>query len=59
MLAFSVTFPMRNVPRGIGEDELREIFTPGAGWRILEWSRAEFQSRVVPVPAIAACIERR
>ena len=58
VLAFSVTFPVRNIPRGISEDELREIFTPAAGWRILECGRAEFQSRVVPVPAIAACIER-
>ncbi len=58
LLAFAVEFPIPNSPRRIGEDELRARFTAEKGWRILDLRAAEFQSRIAPVPAIGACIER-
>ena len=58
LLAFAVEFPVPNVPRAIDEAELRGRFSAERGWRILTLRRAEFLSRVTPVPAIAACVER-
>lgn len=58
LLAFAVAFPIPNTPRPISEEELRARFTAERGWRVLECRPAEFQSRMAPVPAIAACIER-
>lgn len=58
LLAFAVEFPIPNVPRAVTEDELRALFAAGGGWRILELRAAQFESRVAPVPAIAACMER-
>ena len=47
-----------NVPRAVTEEELRALFTPERGWRILVARPAEFRNRVQSAPAIAACIER-
>ena len=58
LLAFAVEFPLPNTPRKVGEDELRARFTAANGWRILAMRPAQFQSRIAPVPAVAACIER-
>jgi SAM-dependent methyltransferase len=58
LLAFAVEFPIPNSPRQVSEDELRARFTAEKGWRIHELRSAEFLSRVAPVPAISACIER-
>lgn len=58
LLAFAVEFPIPNTPLKVGEDELRARFTAGNGWRILTLRRAQFLSRIAPVPAVAACIER-
>lgn len=58
LLAFATEFPVPNTPRKVGEDELRARFTAEKGWRILELRPAEFLSRMGPVPAIGACIER-
>jgi SAM-dependent methyltransferase len=58
LLAFATEFPIPHSPRSISEDELRERFAPEAGWRIRELRPAVFQSRVAPVPAVAACMER-
>ncbi|MDQ2669103.1 MAG: class I SAM-dependent methyltransferase [Gemmatimonadota bacterium] len=58
LLEFAVEFPVPNVPRAVSEDEVRARFTPEAGWRILACRPAEFLSRVAPVPATAACVER-
>jgi SAM-dependent methyltransferase len=58
LLAFAVEFPIPNSPRGVTEDELRARFTPARGWRVRELRPAEFRSRIAPVPAVAACIER-
>ena len=41
-----------------GPDELRARFSPECGWTMLACRPAEFQSRIQPVPAIAACMER-
>lgn len=58
LLGFATEFPMPNTPRLVSEDELRARFTAETGWRILALRPAEFQSRIAPVPAVAACIER-
>lgn len=58
LLAFAVTFPIPNSPREVSEEELRSSFTPEGGWRFRVCRSAEFLSRVAPVPAICACIER-
>jgi SAM-dependent methyltransferase len=58
LLAFAVEFPIPHGPRRVTEDEVRARFTAERGWRILALRPAEFGSRVAPVPATAACIER-
>lgn len=58
LLAFAVEFPMPNTPLKVTEDELRARFTAENGWRILAVRPAQFESRIAPVPAVAACIER-
>lgn len=55
---FATEFPVPNTPLKVTEEELRACFTEDRGWRILEIRAAEFQSRIAPVPAICACIER-
>jgi ubiquinone/menaquinone biosynthesis C-methylase UbiE len=55
---FAVTFPIPNVPRQVTEGELRERFTPERGWQVLTIRTGEFLSRVAPVPAVLACMER-
>lgn len=56
--AFAVEFPIPNTPRAITEAELRSLFTPERGWRVLTIRPGEFLSRIAPVPAILACAER-
>jgi SAM-dependent methyltransferase len=58
LLAFATEFPVPNTPLQVTEEELRARFTAENGWRILEIRSAEFHSRIAPVPAIGACIER-
>lgn len=58
LLAFATEFDMPNTPLKVTEDELRARFTAESGWRILTVRPAQFESRIAPVPAIAACIER-
>jgi cyclopropane fatty-acyl-phospholipid synthase-like methyltransferase len=58
LLAFAITFPIPNSPRDVSEEEVRSRFTAERGWRVLECRPAEFLSRIAPVPAISACIER-
>jgi hypothetical protein len=50
LLEFATEFPLANTPRQVTADELRGHFKREKGWRI--------QSRIAPVPAIAACVER-
>lgn len=59
LLAFAVEFPIPHSPRQVGEAELRARFTPEKGWQIRELRTAQFESRIAPVPALAACIERQ
>jgi SAM-dependent methyltransferase len=58
LLAFAVEFPIPNSPRAISEEEVRERFSSERGWSIRVLQPAEFLSRIAPVPAISACIER-
>jgi SAM-dependent methyltransferase len=56
--AFAVEFPVPNVPRAVTEEEVRARFTPERGWRIRDVRPGEFLSRIAPVPALLACVER-
>ena len=57
--AFSMDFPIPNMPRQITPEEVQARFTSEKGWHIKELQAVEFFSRVAPpVPAICACIER-
>ncbi len=58
LLAFAVEFDIPHSPRGVTADELRSRFTADRGWLLRDLRPAEFQNRVAPVPAIAACVER-
>ena len=58
LLGFAVEFDLPNTPRLISEEELQARFTTEKGWRILAVRHEQFLSRIAPVPAIAACIER-
>jgi ubiquinone/menaquinone biosynthesis C-methylase UbiE len=58
LLAFATEFDIPNTPLKVSEDELRARFSAGKGWRILTVRPAQFESRIAPVPAVAACIER-
>lgn len=55
---FAVEFPVPNVPRAVTEAEVRERFVPARGWRLLSVQGGEFHSRIAPVPATLACVER-
>ncbi len=57
LLAFAVEFPPPS-PRQVTEAEVRARFAAESGWRVLQLRQATFQSRIAPVPAICACIER-
>ena len=58
LLEFAVEFDIPNTPLTVTGDELRARFTADRGWRIAELRPAQFLSRIAPVPAVAACIER-
>jgi SAM-dependent methyltransferase len=58
LLEFATEFDMPNTPRKVTEDELWARFNAENGWRILSVRPAQFESRIAPVPAVAACIER-
>ncbi|HEU0053327.1 MAG TPA: class I SAM-dependent methyltransferase [Longimicrobium sp.] len=58
LLAFAVEFPVPNTPLKVTEEELRARFSREAGWRTLALRPATFESRIAPVPAVAACFER-
>lgn len=58
LLEFATEFDIPNTPRKVTEEEVRARFTEANGWRILAVRPAQFESRIAPVPALAACIER-
>ena len=55
---FGTEFPVPNTPRAVSQDEVRARFTPERGWHVLETRAERFLSRIAPVPATLACIER-
>jgi len=59
LLAFAIEFDIPNTPRRVDDAELRQRFSAERGWEVLALRAATFESRIAPVPAIAACIERR
>jgi len=61
LLGFAIASPIPNAPRQVLESELRALFAPEQGWRILALRPAQFairSARSNDVPAIAACVER-
>jgi SAM-dependent methyltransferase len=61
LLGFAIDSPIPNAPRQVLESELRALFAPERGWRVLALRPAQFlirSARGIHVPAIAACIER-
>jgi hypothetical protein len=58
LLAFAVTFPVPNLPLEVTEEEVWSRFTAERGWSIRVCRSAEFQSRVAPLPATCACLQR-
>jgi len=61
LLGFAIASPIPNAPRQVLESELRTLFAPEHGWRVLALRPARFlirSARRNDVPAIAACVER-
>jgi hypothetical protein len=60
LLGFAFDSPVPNSPRQVRDSELKELFAPERGWRILALRPAKFIVHMAPqgVPAIAGCIER-
>lgn len=61
LLGFAIASPVPNAPRQVLESELRALFAPERGWRVLALRPARFlirSARGNDVSAIAACIER-
>ncbi len=58
LLEFATEFDIPNTPLKVTEEELRARFSAAKGWRILALRPARFESRIAPVPAVAACLER-
>ncbi len=59
LLGFATEFDMPNTPRKVTEPELQTRFSSARGWNVRSIVSAEFLSTFAPVPAIAACFERR
>jgi cyclopropane fatty-acyl-phospholipid synthase-like methyltransferase len=55
---FATEFPIPNSPRQVTEQEVRVRFTPDQGWRVRAVRSGEFLSRIAPVLATLACVER-
>ena len=60
LLGFAIDSPFPNAPRQVREGELRVLFAPEHGWRMLALRPARFLTRSArnEVPASAACVER-
>jgi len=61
LLGFAIASPIPNAPRQVLESELRTLFAPERGWRVIALRPARFlirSARGNEVPAIAACVER-
>jgi hypothetical protein len=61
LLGFAFDSPMPNAPRQVRDAELRALFAPEHGWRVLALRPARFlirSARGNDVPAVAMCVER-
>ncbi|MCW5850069.1 MAG: class I SAM-dependent methyltransferase [Anaerolineae bacterium] len=60
LLGFAIEARFPNAPRPVRDEELRALFAPEHGWRILALRPARFLvgPACTPVPAVAACLER-
>jgi SAM-dependent methyltransferase len=58
ILGFAFQSPMPNAPRQVTAEELKQLFSPELGWRILVLRQAQFVTVRGNVPAMAACFER-
>jgi SAM-dependent methyltransferase len=60
LLGFAIDSLMPNAPRPVREEELRALFAPEYGWRVLALRPARFRVRSErgAVPATGACFER-
>ena len=61
LLGFAFDSPMPNAPRQVRDDELRALFAPEHGWRVLALHPVRFlirSARGNDVPAVAVCVER-
>ena len=60
LLGFAIETRYPNSPRAVREEEVRTLFAPQHGWRILALRPARFLvgPARTPVPALAACLER-
>lgn len=59
LLAFAVEFDMPCTPLKVTMAEVTARFAPAHGWSIRTLRPAEFATRLAPVPAVVACLERR
>ena len=60
LLGFAIGSPYPNSPREVRQGELRALFAPERGWRVLVLRTARIHTRspLGEVPATAACVER-
>ena len=61
LLGFAIVSPIPNAPRQVLESELRALFAPERGWRVLALRPARFlirSARGNDMPAVAVCVER-
>jgi SAM-dependent methyltransferase len=58
LLGFAFSPPMPNAPRKVSDEELRALFAPEEGWRILTLRPAQFVTTFGNMPAVVACVER-
>lgn len=58
VLGFAIEFPVPHTPLAVTEQDIRGRFTEARGWQVRALEEVEFLSRIQPVPALAACIER-
>ena len=58
LLGFAFQSPMPNAPRQVTAGELKQLFSPEQGWKILVLRQAQFVTVRGDLPAIAGCFER-
>ena len=58
LLGFAFQSPMPNAPRQVTAEELKQLFSPDQGWKMLALHPAQFITVRGDVPAIAGCFER-